>query len=127
MVRAVSNDETKRVELSTLPGGYVLLRKLTYGEDLRKRDIGTNISPGQGTTVEVKMDNLAVEAFEFERSIVEHNLTDENDQPLNLGDKNTLMRLDVSVAREIEEAINDINSIDGDSPKSLPKILPVGT
>lgn len=117
MVRAVADIDTKRIDLTTLPGGYVVVRKLTYGELLHVRDVGGRISGGQGQAMQISMDNIAAQAYEFSKCIVEHNLEDAEGKPLNLGTAEGINRLLPDVGQEIEEALNDLNGVSEDSKR----------
>lgn len=115
MPRAVATNETTREELKTLPSGFVVFRKLNYGEILKRRSISQQMemSEEEGTgkpqgAMVIKFD--AVAAYEFARAIVDHNLENENDQPLNFNSVADVMKLDPIVAQEIEGLINRMNN-----------------
>jgi hypothetical protein len=124
MPKAVATQQTKRFELKTLPEGFVELRKLNYGEVLKRREMSQQMDFAEaedgrpkGTFV-MDMDGVAI--FEFNRSIVSHNLTDENDQPLNFTDPQHVMWLDSAVAQEIETLITQLNQFDADLRQDVP-------
>lgn len=105
-------NKTEHFELETLPEGYVDLRKLTYGEMLRRRDIGSTMRAGGNSRkkgVEFDTDSLEIQHFEFSRCIVSHNLEDSNGRTLNMRDKNDIIKLDPRIAGEIESLISDMN------------------
>src|SRR5687767_474871 len=84
MPRATVSKDTERFELETLPGAFVELRRLSYGEKLRKdaeaskmRFATAGDSKG-GIDAEVAMINVAVQQREFALCIVNHNLTKAN-------------------------------------------------
>jgi len=60
-------------------------------------------------TADMKLQNQVVTAYEFSRCIVDHNLTDENDKPLDLSNRRTLDRLDPKVGNEIGELIDELH------------------
>jgi len=92
------------------PDGYVKLRKLTYGETMQRMEIGAgNVEGTRKGKMSMKVGALAMEAFEFGRCIVEHNLTDENGHLLNLGSVAGLNLLDPQIGDEIAKLINDLN------------------
>lgn len=77
---AVVMEEPERKELKTLPGGYVLLKRLSYGEKLEKRKFNSKmemeIDKGSRTAKSIlDIFNEASELFDFAHCIVEHNLT----------------------------------------------------
>ncbi len=130
MPRATINTaETTRSELTSLPktdedeGGFVELRKLSYGQILERRDMGAKIAiEGLGDTrskeedlkVTTEMIQKAVTEFEFKQCIVSHNLEDENGTILNFSNPNTVHALDPQVGQEISELIDEMNQWDSD-------------
>ncbi len=130
MPRATINTaETTRFELKSLPktdedeGGFVELRKLSYGQILERRDMGAKIAiEGLGDTrakeedikVTTEMIQKAVTEFEFKLCIVSHNLEDENGTMLNFSNSNTVHALSPQVGQEISELIDEMNQWDSD-------------
>lgn len=115
MPRAVSTIETEKVDLKSCPGGYVMLRNMTYGQFLHRQEMMMNmqVSGGKGTmSGEMKMNGKSVAGYEFAICIAEHNLTDENDQPLDFKRAATLELLDPRVGQEIGAAIDKLNKFD---------------
>jgi hypothetical protein len=119
--------EPDKFDLKSLSGGWVALRKLTYGEILKRRDLGAHITPRQGRNVEVDIDNFSVTIFEFARAIVDHNLEDETGTKLNLTREQDIQRLDPDIATEIEELIQEMNPSVSSSPEDAEKSRRVGT
>src|SRR5690606_37547980 len=83
--------EVVRRDLKTLPGGFVELRKLSYGQTLQRQSLLTlrmirDAETKTSDTVksEINMANLEVTSFDFTHCIVDHNLEDENGKKLNL-------------------------------------------
>jgi hypothetical protein len=119
----VNPADTERFDLKTAPpDGFITLRRLTYGQKLERQSIAmdmkvemadkTNKGQGQGI---MTMQNKAVTLFEYRNCVVEHNLTDENEQLLNFTDPRTLDMLDPRVGDEIGELIDSMNNFeDGD-------------
>lgn len=121
MPKATTNiSDTERYELKTCPEGYVVLRRLSYGEMIERRSLSgklnLNASPGKGKTQDVQafiqMANRLVTEFEFKNCIVDHNLTDENDIALDFRKATTLERLDPRVGDEISQYIDAMNQYD---------------
>ena len=123
----VRDQEPDKFDLESLPGGFVALRKLTYGEMLHRRDLTTKITPGQGRRdTSITMDNTAVTVFEFSRAIVDHNLEDDG-MKLDLSKRATVEQLDPVIAQEIEQLIADMNQLPEDDKKSNGEVRPTGT
>ena len=120
MPKATTNvDETTRHDLVSLPEGFIVLRKLTYGQSLQRQSLLTmrmirdaetkskGISKG-----EFNMANAEVTAFDFSHCIVDHNLEDERGRKLNLGLPNDFQRLDPRIGQEIDSIIQKQNAFD---------------
>lgn len=125
MPRATADTtKTERHELKTLPEAYVVLKKLTYGQMLHRQEMAGEMAmksqPGRGRNTPqeavIKMMQSLVTEYEFRNCIVDHNLTDENDQPLNFSLPGTVMRLDPQVGDEISQLIDDLNQYQDDNP-----------
>lgn len=118
MPRATVSRETERKELKTAPGdgneegGFVELRRMTYGEFLSRRDMISKMSfDGQGkdTKATMEMAQALVTQFEFKTCIVDHNLTDDNDKPIDFRSAKALAILDPRVGEEISHYIDEMN------------------
>lgn len=123
MPKATASIETTKFDLESCPGGWVELRRLTYGEMLKRRDMSTKFT-GVGdknkTDVDVSLDQTSVVAYEFRNAIIEHNLEDEEGNKLNFSNATDISRMDPRIAGEIEDHINEMNQPpDRDAQKSL--------
>jgi len=131
MPRAVAGQETHRRDLKTVPEGYVVLRKLNYGEVLKRREMGQrfDIKEDEGGrpqgSMQVDMERVAV--FEFSRSITEHNLEDLDDRVLNFSDPADVVKLSPEVAAEIEEFISSLNGFDMSEQEKVKKDVPLSS
>jgi len=116
----VNIGETTTLELKSLPGGEVVLKKMSYGETLQRRAILklTLEMSGKGKSADIKgelaMASEAVNQFEFAHCIVDHNLEDDAGRKLNLNSAQDLARLDPRVGQEIEKKISDMNNFEED-------------
>lgn len=121
MPKATASGETARHELKSCDGGYFVSRRLSYGEMLQRRDLAMDMSAkGDEEGLQVRTNALVVQHYEMSRAIIEHNLTDENDQPLNFKDMQDIVKLDPRVGGEIESIIDRENQPpDDDARKSL--------
>lgn len=110
MPNATASNEAVKRELKSLPGGFVTLRRLTYGEQLHRRDISATFVPGtKAEDGRIETSALRVQHYEFTKAVMEHNLTDENDKPLNFNDMQDVVKLDPRVGGEIEQMIDEMN------------------
>lgn len=112
--------ETVRRELkSAPPDGFVMLRQLSYDEMLERRDGGIKIlmeqSPGRNVDSKTSMQiaNRWSNQFTFPRCITEHNITDENNVPLDFRNIEMVFKmLDPKIGAEIERYIDELNQED---------------
>jgi hypothetical protein len=119
MPRAVVDVTAKRYDLKSCPEGYVELRRMPYGDWLHRGDISMQIQVEMeekrqrggkgGRTADMKLQNQAVTTYEFSRCIVGHNLTDENDRPLDFSNRRTLDILDPKIGNEIGDLIDELH------------------
>lgn len=116
MPRAVANlEETTREELKSCPGGFVVLRRMTYGQKLERQSMAMQMGiSGNGKSAEmgVSMMQQQSAAFEFRHCIVDHNLEDENDQKLDFNNPVNVFRLHPRIGEEIEMLISDMNNFE---------------
>ncbi len=125
----IDTTQTERFELKSLPstneneGGFVELRKLSYGQILERRDMGAKIaieglsdrqSRDEDLKVTTEMIQKAVTEFEFKHSIVSHNLEDENGTNLNFSRPSDVWALDPQIGQEIGNLIEDMNQWEAD-------------
>lgn len=115
-----SMHDTERFALKSCPpDGYVVLRRLTYGEYLERRQMtsGMKVHAGQGKDFEGLLDlmNRKTTEYEFKNCIIEHNLTDEAERQLDFKRRETLSRLDPRVGEEIATYIARMNQFEEDS------------
>ena len=131
MPKAVITEEQRKGERFPLetapPDGYVVIRKMTFSEDLKVRGMSMRMHMQQEelrrarkeakergldeTEIEIEMsiDVDAVLAFQFRNMILDHNLEDENGRKLNFANRADFAKLDTEVGAEIEKIINNLN------------------
>lgn len=119
---------TERKELKSLPpvagedGGYVVLKKLSYGQILLRRDMsskmimeqrarrkGRNADSDDVQKVEMELMQEVTRLYEFANCIVEHNITDAAGQPLDFSKQVHIKALSPQVGQEIETYIDEMN------------------
>jgi hypothetical protein len=111
-----SADDTTRFDLKSLPEGYVVLKRMTYGQMVQRRAL-TKMSVMQGRTQksvvgEMAMASKEITLFEFGHTIVEHNLEDVDGRKLNLSLEPDFDKLDPRVGQEIEDKISEMNNFE---------------
>jgi len=133
MPRATVNlADTNRIELKTLPaagmeeGGFVVLRRLTYGQKIQRTQMATEVSMhqdgkgGKNSSPEMlmKMTTERVAVFDFASCIVDHNLEDEHGRKLDFKQPQSVFMLDPRVGEEIANHMDEMNNFEGDLPNS---------
>jgi len=130
MPRATVSTEPEHFELKTVPGGFVELRRMPYGKYLTRQEMALKLqvrgSSRQNVEGEMAMANKVVSVFEFKECIVNHNLTDDNDNPLDFRSPVTLEMLDPRVGDEIGQHINEMHQFDLGNSESASGSLPSG-
>ncbi len=104
----------ERFDLKTLlPDGFVIIRRMTYGEKLaRQDDIMQMRASMEDKTVQMSMLNKKAALSDFGNLILDHNITDENERKLNFKDAKDVFALDPRVGEEIAVYIDGINSFE---------------
>ena len=115
MPKATVSAETERKELKTaLPDGYVVLRRMSYGQSVERRSMVTLGFESDGQSKDFKgemaMGSKRITVYEFSHCIVDHNLEDDNGQKLDLSKIAVLDVLDPKIGQEIEKYIADMNN-----------------
>jgi aromatic ring-opening dioxygenase catalytic subunit (LigB family) len=118
MPRATTNRAAiHRENLTTLEGAWVDLRKMTYGERIRVRELSMDLSvsgsKAEANEMGAELRLMAVSEFEFICSIVDHNLEDEAGGKLDFSKPGVVQSLDPAVGEEIDRLISDLNSPKG--------------
>lgn len=142
MPKATVSHDHQRFELETLPGGFVLLRQLSYYEMMHRRDIaaklyteqkvetgksrrerrakGANQPTEEMIRSQLEIMNVAIMEFEFSNCIVDHNLEDDNGAKLDFNNPMTFRVLHPKVGAEIGRYIDELNQEDEDDVGPLP-------
>lgn len=116
----VGDSDNERHELKTAPpDGYVVLRRLSYGESLARDALATKFtvdgSPGSKDFLgDVKIDQEGIAFYDFAHCVVEHNLTDEQGRLLNFKNIVDIKKISKQVGKEIGDLIDSINNFEKD-------------
>jgi hypothetical protein len=129
VVRATADPaETQRFDLKSLAGAYVVVKRLTYGDKIVRRAMTAKMKVlvergKKDFEGEMALMNEQATLFDFQKCIVEHNLTkpssespdDESaDVPLNLANAADVRLLNPQVGEEIDNLLNDLNNWEED-------------
>jgi hypothetical protein len=130
MPRATVLVTPERKDLTTLPavdgqeGGWVELRRLSWGEKLQKdaeamrMKMVTDPNNAKDMQAEISMVSVVVSHLEFSRCIIDHNLEDDKGRKLDLRNKTDIAQLDPRVGQEISDLIGEMNDFERASKKS---------
>ena len=123
MPRAVASRETQKFDLDTVEDGYVVLRRMDYGQQLMAQDESIQAitrdrrkrngsGPSENVNeVEMKLISSTATARAFAACIVDHNLEDDQGRKLDFTNPSDVFLLELNVANEINEKINDLNKV----------------
>lgn len=114
----VNTEDSERHDLkSAPPDGFVLLKRMTYGQVVQRRSmLKMSVSGERGKNKsfagELAMANKEITMFEYATCIIDHNLEDGEGKKLELGRMKDFDRLDPRVGQEIEGLIAEMNNFD---------------
>lgn len=118
-IAVVVDNVSDKILLKTLPpDGYVIVRRMTYGESLSRSAKATKLLVGGGETKgkdfqgEIDIQTEALALWDFANLIVEHNCQDVDGRTLNFKNIVDVKKLSSVVGEEIGKAIDDFNEIE---------------
>jgi hypothetical protein len=112
----VDFSETHRYDLKSLPEGFVVLSRLSYGQKLERQQISMEMqmrSQGKDAEGSFSIATTKVAQFDFKHCVVDHNLEDENGKKLNFAAPSDVDRLHPQIGEEVGDLIDKLNSFDG--------------
>ena len=120
MPRATVNTDGVRVDLKTCAGGFVLLRQLSFGQMLKRRDMAARfmqeVTQGNAPNrITIDILNEVSRKYDFANCIIDHNLEDDQGNKLDFTNALVLDILDPRIAAEIEDHIDKLNLTDLDT------------
>lgn len=124
MPRATVSLEPKTEDLSTCPGGWVKLRRMSYGELLASNDMAFSVSleAGDKGSSDPKMGVGAstgrIAEYRFKVCVVDHNLENEAGTKLDFRNASTMHLLDPNVGQEIDTLISKMHDWQATHPNS---------
>lgn len=115
---AVLVHEPERFELKSLPGAYVIVRRMTYGEKLQRSEMTMkmrmDMADKNNMGADMQMLSRQVTLWSFNRLIIDHNLTDKDDRKLNFKSPVDVEALDGRIGEEIDTYIDKVNNFEED-------------
>lgn len=113
MPRATVVVDNQRFELKSCPEGYVTIRRMTYGEKLNRQEDMMNMQTStKDDNMKISIMARKVALEDFKNLVIEHNLTDENDNLLNFKNAADVLKLDPRIGDEIGGYIDSLNSFE---------------
>jgi hypothetical protein len=121
MPKATANIvEPERHDLKTLPEGFVVLKRLTYGQKLERKAMASiaqaETGRGQNMKMQIAMVNEQAQLYDFTHCVVDHNLEGDDGNKLNFADINAIRSLDPRIGEEIERLMDKMNNFEEDDP-----------
>lgn len=115
-VATVEGLEKVRKELKTLEGAYVVIRRATYGEYLKRQQMTSNMKISSDRKSDyagvMELINKAAVEYEFANLIIEHNLQKKDGSPLNFSRPGDIDMLASNIGNEINSYINEMNAFE---------------
>lgn len=116
-VAVVDFKATEKFDLKSCLGGYVVLRRMSYGEKLSRTQMAMEMAireggKGQADEAVMKMMQSKVIEFEFANCIIDHNLEDENGKNLDFKNPINVGRLHPAIGEEINGIIDKMNTFE---------------
>lgn len=112
-VGTITNTVSDQILLKTLSDGYVVVRRMNYGEELQRSALATKITLGGvtgkdlGGEVDIQTEKLAL--WDFANLVVDHNITDANERKLDFRNEADVRALNSTIGKEIGEIIDNFN------------------
>jgi hypothetical protein len=118
MVVAEMSGEPDRRELVTLDGGYVMIRRLSFGEKLHRsamNQLAVAMDSRNPESVEATMAlaNEKATLYDFAKCIVDHNLERKDGRPYDFKNPEQVKTLDPRIGEEISTYLDAINNFEG--------------
>jgi hypothetical protein len=123
MPRATVSMAPVTYNLLTCPGGWVKLRRMSYGELLTSQDMAYQVSvkeskDGGDPDMGVNVTQAKILEYQFKTCILDHNLTNESDQKLRFDSAEAVHMLDSLIGQEINAQLEKMHRWDKTYPNS---------
>lgn len=110
----IDTSDTQRFDLKSCPGGFVELRRLSYGKYLDRQTEAMQMKmegnrDSKSIAADIKMMGRATSVIEFRECITDHNLEDAEGNKLDFSKAHTMDMLDPRIGQEIEDLLRELN------------------
>lgn len=126
MPTAVVTDETFHEDLKSCPGGFVVIKRMSFGQKLTRRQMAMKMRMSgdkRDMSMDIDMMNRLTTLWSFANLLIEHNLEDQNGVPLNFKREADVDKLDPRIGEEIDGLIDKHNNFEDDENSSEPGSL----
>lgn len=125
---AVVTETNIRRDLKTLPGAFVVVKRMDYGQKLTKQQMmmKMRVQSSKGSTesgVDIDMQTRVTAHWSFANLIADHNLEDTDGRKLNFKSMADVEKIRGDVGEEIDTYIDELNNFDADADSSAPGTL----
>jgi hypothetical protein len=108
-------------DFKTCPGGWVKLRRMSYGELMNSQDLAYQVQMKQNEDTNdpeasLTLSRMVVEEFQIRTCVLDHNLEDDRGRKLNFASPQDVHSLDANIGQELSGMVADIH----DWKKQLP-------
>lgn len=117
----VVTENEEKCQLKTCPpDGYVIIKKMNYGQSLERQDMIAEIAMQMpkdkrvDPKMEIKFLQRKTALWEFANLILDHNITDKEGRQLNFKSEADVTLLQGPIGDEIQNHINRLNSFEDD-------------
>lgn len=117
-IATVTDESVKKELKSCPPDGFVVIRRMTFGESLKRREMMASIAmqmdgkKGEGNKMQMDILQEKTALWEFANLVLDHNLTDAQERRLNFKLPADIMKIRGQVGDEIQQYINELNSFE---------------
>lgn len=122
MPKATVNASAERYDLKSCPEGWIMIRRMSYGQWLKRQEMAIKMQVQQqkrgASTMDVQMEGLKIARFEYQHCVVDHNLEDDGGNKLDLNSPQGIESLDPQIGNEIGDIIEKIHAPVDDSGNS---------
>jgi hypothetical protein len=110
---------SERFDLRTLPEGFVVIRRMNYGQKLTRGALSdklrfTGSKKAKDIQGEIDLMQKQIAVWEWANLIESHNLQDKDGRELNFQNQADIEKVDARIAEEISTRIGEINNFEED-------------
>jgi hypothetical protein len=113
----VVQGEPEHFDLKTLPGGFVKIKRMNYGEKMTRRQFSSKMEMETDRRTKsmksiVDLFKEDADLYDFAHCVTDHNLTDVDERPLDFNNPTDVRKLAGKIAEEIGTYIDSVNNFE---------------